>query len=211
METSIGVSNGLLKILLSCGIVAAFLYVIADILGIFIKPGYNFFSETAGLLSAPGTVSRPYVVTFDILADLVLIAFAAGVWITAGGNWAQRVMALFMAANALFALVGVAFFPMHPDEATSSQANKLNVIFMASSMFGFVLAILFGIPANHNWLRWVSLSIIEFYIVATVIGLIIPRLHGPTIGIQERTMTYTYLAWLFLQSLVLLQTTQAER
>lgn len=205
MEPSLGFPHGVLRILLSCGIAASLLYVIADILGILTKPGYNFFSDTAGLLSAPGAVSRPYVVTFDILADLVLIAFAVGVWVNAGDNWAQRMMAVFIAANALFALVGLAFFPMHPDEAVSSQANKLNVIFMATSMFCFVLAIVFGIPANHNWLRWVSFGIVLFFLIATVIGLIIPRPQGQSIGLQERTMMYFYLSWLIMQSMVLLK------
>jgi hypothetical protein len=207
METSLGFPNALPRILLMCGIAAAVLYALADLLGIFLKPGYNFISETAGLLTAPASPSRPYVLAINVVADLILLAFVIGLWMTGGGNWAQRVMAVFIAVNALTALVALVFFPMHPDEAVTSQANRLNVIFMAASMFCFVLAIIFGIPANHNWLRWVSLGIILFFIIATVIGLIIPRLHGPTIGIQERTMMYFYLAWLVMQSLVLLKGT----
>lgn len=204
MATPVFISNQTIKFLLTCGIFAAFLYEIADFLGIFLLHGYNFISETAGLTTAPGAFSRPYVLAVNILADLVLIGFAFGVWLTGAGNWAQRVMAVFIAANALFALVALAFYPMHPEEAASSPANRLNVILMASSMLCFVLAIIFGIPANHNWLRYVSLGIILFFLVATVIGLIIPRTHGPTTGIQERTMIFFYLAWLIMQSLVLL-------
>jgi len=204
METSFGLSNGLIRNLLTCGIIAAFLYETADFLGIFLLTGYNFISDTAGLTTAPGAFSRPFVLAVSILADLVLIGFAVGVWLTGAGNWAQRVMAVFITANALFALAGLAFFPMHPEEAVTSQANRLNTVVMAMSMFSFVLAIIFGIPANHNWLRYVSLAIILFFLVATVIGLVLPRPHGPTTGIQERTMIIFYLAWLIMQSLVLL-------
>lgn len=207
METTLGFPNALPRILLMCGIAAALLYALADLLGILLKPGYNFISETAGLLTAPGSPSRPYVLAINLAADFVLVAFAIGLWMTGNSNWAQRVMAVFIAVNALTALIALPFFPMHPDEAATSQANRLNVIFMATSMFCFVLAIIFGIPANHNWLRWVSLGIILFFIIATVIGLIIPRLHGPTTGVQERSMMYLYLAWLVMQSLVLLKNT----
>lgn len=194
----------MLKILLACGIFAAFLYEIADFLGIFLTTGYNFVSDTAGLTTATGAFSRPYVLAVSILADLVLIGFAAGVWLTGEGNWPQRVMAAFIAANAIFALLGLAFFPMHPDQAVTSRANQLNTVVMAMSMFCFVLAIIFGIPANHNWLRYVSLGIILFFVAATIIGLILPRPHGPTTGIQERTMVVFYLAWLIMQALVLI-------
>lgn len=207
METTLGFPSILPRILLICGIAAAILYALADVLGIFLKPGYNFISQTTSLLTAPGAESRQYMLVFTIAADLVLVAFAIGVWMTGSGNGAQRVMAVFIAVNAVSALIGLAFFPMHPDEATTSPANRLNLIFMATSMFCFVLAIIFGIPANANWLRWVSLGIILFFIVATVVGLILPRPHGPTIGLQERIMTYIYLSWLVMQALVLLRDT----
>ncbi len=82
---------------------------------------------------------------------------------------------------------------------------------MALGMVLFLLAIAFGAAAFHGWFRVFSLGILLAYVVLTVVGLLIrrPSLPSgeamPTVGIQERTMMYSYLLWVAVLSLVLLR------
>ena len=93
----------------------------------------------------------------------------------------------------------------------NSYENKLNVIFMFISVLFYLMAISTGIFANRNWLRYVSLGIILLYIVLFVLGTSIGKNrlsffgeHGPLVGVQERTMIYTWVIWLVLQAVVLM-------
>ena len=203
--------NLILKVLLTCGILAALIFALADILAGLLTKGYRFDSQSASELSASGAPTRPLVIPLNLAANLLLMAFAIGVWLSAHENWAMRLMAVFIAINALFSILGFAFFPLHPAEPANSQANRLNTISMAVSMFAFVLAIVFGAVANHNWFRTFSLGIILLYVVGTVVGLRLrgsPAQDGNTVsrvGVQERTMIYSWLLWLILQAIVLLR------
>lgn len=198
------------KILLSCGIIAALLYGGTDIIAGLTKPGYRFDTQSASILSAFGTTTRPYVLPLNVTANILLIAFAMGVWFSADHNWVMRVTAGLLAGNVVFATIAVLFFPMHPDEAMNTYANKLNVIFMGISVLLFFLAIGFGAAANHNWFRYFSIGIILIFFVVDILATwgLKPALGGapgPLVGVQERSMIYGELLWLVLQAIVLLR------
>jgi hypothetical protein len=210
METSIGLPNMLQKVLLACGVLAALLYIGTDILAGLLSKGYHFDSQSANLLSAFGAATRPYVLSLNITADILLIAFSLGVWFSADRNWILRLMACLLAGNAVFFMIAVVFFPLHPGEPVNSPANTLNTIIMAVSVFLLLFAIGFGAAGNHNWIRYFSIGILLVFLVLTILGIyVFPRMAaGPPVsrvGIQERTMFYSELLWLALQALVLLR------
>jgi hypothetical protein len=80
------------KALLVCGILAAFLYGGTDILAGLLRTGYRFDSQSASILSASGTATRLFVLPLLLVADLLLAAFAIGVWFSAGRTWGLRVI-----------------------------------------------------------------------------------------------------------------------
>ena len=211
MATSAALPAVIQKVLLACGILFALLYAGTDIAAGLLSKGYRFDSQSASLLSAFGAATRPYVLPLNITADILLIAFALGVWFSADRNWILRLMASLLAANALFSLLAVAFFPLHPGEPANSPANTMNLIPMAAGMVTFLLAIGFGAAGNHGWFRTFSIGVLVAFLVLTILGLyVFPRMAAgqpvSRVGIQERTMFYTELIWLALQAVVLLRT-----
>jgi hypothetical protein len=210
METSVGLPNMLQKALLTCGVLAALLYIGSDILVGLQSKGYHFDSQSASVLSAIGAATRPYVLVLNIAADILLIAFSLGVWFSADRNWVLHVMACLLAGNALFVIIAVIFFPLHPGEPVNSPANTLNTVIMAVSVFLLLFAIGFGAAGNHNWFRYFSIGILVVFLMLTILGIyVFPQVASgqpvSRIGIQERTMIYAEMLWLALQAVVLLR------
>jgi hypothetical protein len=210
METSVGLPNMLQKALLACGVLAALLYVGSDILAGLLNKGYHFDSQSASLLSAFGAATRPYVLALNIAADILLIAFSLGVWFSADRNWILHLMACLLAGNAVFSMIAVAFFPLHPGEPVNSPANTLNTMIMAVSVFLLLFAIGFGAAGNHNWFRYFSIGLLLVFLVLTILGIyVFPRIATgqpvSRVGIQERTLFYSEMLWLAMQAVVLLR------
>jgi hypothetical protein len=131
-------------------------------------------------------------------------------WLAVNGNWALRVVAVLLAGNAVFSSLGIAFFPLHLNEAVDSPANRVNTIIMATGVFLLIFAIGFAAVGNHNWFRYFSIGILLLFIVLTMLGLwVFPHLSSAQpvtrVGIQERTMIYSEMLWLALQAVVLLK------
>ena len=210
METTAGLTNSSLKGLLICGILAALLFVGTDLITGLLKPGYRFDSQSGSVLSAFGTTTRPYVLPLNIAANILLIAFAGAVWLSADRNWALRVTAALLAGNAVSAMIAEIWFPWHLDEAVNAYANRMNVIFMGTSVVLFFLAICFGAAANHSCLLYCTIGMILMWFVAghwATAGTKFARggAQGPLVGVQERTMMYGEMLWLALQAVILLR------
>jgi hypothetical protein len=102
-----------LKILLVCGIFAPLLYISTDILAGTLYAGYSFTSQAVSELFAIGSPTSHLVVPLFTIYDMLLIAFALGILVSAGRNLALRITALMMVGNAVNGLMLSNFFPMH--------------------------------------------------------------------------------------------------
>jgi hypothetical membrane protein len=100
-----------LKVLLTCGILAPLLYASTDILAGALYAGYSFTSQAISELFAIGAPTSHLVVPLFTVYDVLLVAFALGVWVSAGRNRALRVIALMVVGNAANGLVLWNFFP----------------------------------------------------------------------------------------------------
>jgi hypothetical protein len=196
------------KLLLACGIFASLLYLGTDILAGLSKKGYRYDSQSGSVLSAFGTATRPFVLPLMLVAYILFIAFALGVWFSADGNLAMRVTAGLLAGYAVFSMLAIAFFPAHLDQAVNTRANTMNVIISAVGVLLFLLAIGFGASANGNWFRYYSIGTLLVFLVLAIFRLsgVFPVPPGQSlVGVQERTMMYGELLWLVLQAVVLLR------
>lgn len=211
MDTSVDQASTLLKALMACGILASLLHLMTDRLAGALWRGYSFVSESISELSAVGSSTRPLVLTLHVVSGLLMIAFGFGVWRAAGGNTALRIAAGLIVGNALVSIVTDAFFPTRFAEALGNEVSNANVVLGALGMVLFVLAIVLGAVALHGWFRVLSIGILVAYAVLTVVGLLVRRTPAPsgdvvpTIGVQERTMMYSYLLWMAALALVLLR------
>jgi hypothetical protein len=206
-----GQAGTLLKVLLVCGIVASVLHFATDLFAGMMWTGYNFVSQSISELSALGSPTRSLVLSLDLVSGFLMIAFGLGIWLVSGHNVALRITAVLVIGNAVVSIVAEAFFPPRYGETLGTNTSVANVGLMAVGMVLFLLAIAFGAAAFHGWFRVFSIGILVAYGVLTVVGLLIrrpPTPSGPamqTVGIQERTMMYSYLLWLAILAVVLLR------
>lgn len=117
-----------LKVLLICGILAPLLYVSTDILAGALYAGYSFTSQAISELFAIGAPTSHLVVPLFTVYDVLLLAFAWGVCVSAGRNRALRVMALMVVGNAANGLVLWNFFPMHMRGFEATFTDTMHVI-----------------------------------------------------------------------------------
>lgn len=211
MDTGVSQAGTVLRALLVCGVIASVLRFVIDRLAGTLWKGYSFVFQSISELTAVGAPTRSFVVSVEIIWGLLMIAFGLGVWRMADQNVALRVTAVLLIGNAIITLVVAAFAPARYSGTPSVNASTANVVFGATGMVFFVLAIAFGGAAFHGWFRVLSFGILLAYVVLTVVGLVasggsIPSgEHRPTTGVQERTMMYGYLVWVAVLALVLLK------
>lgn len=93
------------KLALTCGLVAPLLYIATDILAGTLYHGYSFTAQAVSELFAIGAPTNRLVVPLFTVHSLLLLTFALGIWMSAGGNRALRVMAWMVVGNAVNSLV----------------------------------------------------------------------------------------------------------
>lgn len=206
MDTSAGSSPTLQTILLACGFVAALLYLGMDRLAGRLIPGYSFSAQSMGDLGASGSPARALVLALTLAASVCLMAFGVGVWQAAGPAILPRVVAGLILGNALTGLVATLFYPNQ--YGVRPEFGTPGVLLMFASVLCFVLAMLFGAAAFAGWMRWLSIAIPAGYVLLAILRFATAgsSATGATgmIGAQERSMAYSFLAWVLALAVYLL-------
>lgn len=195
------------KILLICGIVSSLLCVVTDIFAGMQYEGYDFTSQAVSELFAIGAPTSHLVVPLFTLFDVLLVAFAWGIWLSADRNRVLRVMSLMVIGNAIIGLMLWNFFPMHMRGAESTFTDTMHVI-LASNPF-VLLSVGLGVFAFRNWFRYYSIFTILLLIVpATFVFLNAPQVATnqptPWLGLAERISIYSVLLWYSVLAIILL-------
>ena len=214
MDAAVGQAGTAVKVLLVCGILASALHFAADRLAGALWSGYDFFSQSMSELLAAGAPTRSVAATLDLIAGLLMVAFAVGVWMVAEST-AVRLLSAVLMASTVIGMVATAFFPIHPTEAMSARPNMTNTLLMAvSTVVLWSIAIIVAAIAFSGWFRYYSIATLIGYALLTTWGLLAPSLMSepstvPTTGVQERTMGYVFLLWVALLAVYLLQAVAA--
>jgi len=194
------------KVLLICGILYLLLYVATDIIAGMLWDGYSFTSQAISELSAIGSPVRTLTVPLITICAVLLLAFALGVWMSAGRNRALRVTGGLLI---IIGLVGLAWmpFPMHLGEPVSSLANTMHSIFAGVEVLFTLLSIGFGAAAYRNWFRFYSIGTILTLLIAGVVAFWLAATGQPTqwFGLIERINVYGYELWMAVLAIILLR------
>ena len=193
-------------ILLACGPLSAFVYLTFD-LAARAYPGYSYSAQTISEISAIGAASRPLAVQIGFAYDILLIAFAAGLWLVARGP-ALRIAALALAA---IGALGFAWPPMHMRGVAFGPQDSMHIIFAGITSLLILIAIISGAAAFGNAFRRYSFAtVIVMSIAGAATGSqaskIAANLPPPWAGITERIDVGTYLLWVTVLGLMLLRT-----
>lgn len=193
------------KALLACGIAFPLLWVGMDLVASMLYGGYSYIDQTVSELSAVGAPTRTFWIVFGTVDSVLAIAFAAGVWQSAGRKRALRFVAGLLAAQAVVNLAAGPFSSMHQrevlaaDGATFSDTLHLVIVGVGGIIFLFESG--FAATAFGKWFRLYSLATV---LATLVFGFITSSYASevqadeptPWVGIYERISAYGYELWI---------------
>lgn len=203
--------KGVRKVLLICGILSSLLYAGIDVLAGTLYAGYSFTSQGFSELLSPGSPVRQLALELGIVYGVLLLAFALGVWMSAGRNRAMRITALMVFAQAIDGLVTPTYFPAPMRGAAGAEsAGMIHVVLTAVGVLTILLAIVFGAAAYRNWFRFYSVGTLLIILAFGIIGFsyvpaISANLPTPWLGATERVNIYGWMLWVVVLAIVLLR------
>jgi Protein of unknown function (DUF998) len=193
-----GGRSAVVAALLLCGALSPAIYIGADLAAAARYPGYSASDQAVSELFAIGAPTSSLVVPLFTASSVLLLAFAGGVWRSAGRNRWRRLLAVAYAASALDALVLWNFFPMHMRGAERTATDTMHLILAVNP--GVPLSLVFGAAAFTGRFR--------AYTVGTLLLLTVLAAHGfsyadaiaanaatPGLGLSERLAQYGYGVW----------------
>jgi len=134
-----------LQVMLFCGVLAPLFYLATDRLAGRLLDGYSFAAQSMSELSAAGSPTRSLVLSLNLVAALLMIAFGVGVWRAGDQAILPHITSGLLIANAALGLIATLFFPTR--FGLRPGFGSPGVIIMFLSVVCFVLAMLFGAAA----------------------------------------------------------------
>ena len=202
--------TSLIKVLLVCGIIASLLYIGTDIFAAMQWEGYSSFSQTASELAGINAPTRPLIVPLWVTYSLLVYAFGAGVFGSAGEKRALRITAVGLIGKEVLGLVVTLFFPVHLRGVEVSLTDTMHgMLTLAGNLF-MLLALLSAAAAFGKrfglYSIVTSLLLIVFGFLAGLdIPKLAPDLPTPWMGVWERINIFAYMLWTVVLAVVLLR------
>jgi hypothetical protein len=203
-------SSSLRRGLLFCGIIAIPLYAATDIIAGIQYPGYSFADQAVSELFAIGAPTSGLVVPLFTLYSLLLLAFAFGVWMSAGESRIRLILASVMIAGAVNGLLLWNFFPMHMRGDEITFTDTMHLIHAATGAMIGAVAIGIAALAFGSRFRIYSIGTIVMMFVPTILTfLLAPQVAAnestPWTGLWERTAFAVYWQWQIVLAIILLR------
>lgn len=199
------------KSLLICGILAMLWYVAMNILVPMQYPGYDSTSQTVSELSAINAPTRTFWFVLAIFYSILFIAFGLGIWLSANGNRALRVVAAVILFDAV---LGFFWPPMHQREIIAAGGgtltDTLHLVWAFVHLVLMLLMIGFGASVLGKGFRIFSVAIVLIFIVFGILTTIESRgieanLPTPYVGIWERINIGAYMIWVIVFVIMLMR------
>jgi hypothetical membrane protein len=187
--------------LLVCGTLAAFVYLVTDVLASLRYPGYDFTSQGVSELMAVGAPTKGLVDSIFIVYGVLAIAFAIGVIRDASrGQRALRTTGVLLLAYAVVPMATAGRFAAYPRGGGAFAKSVPHVILTAVLVVLMLVAVGFGTYALGQRFRIYSLGTLGVLIaLGAASGYYGARLAAgqstPGFGIVERILIYAFLAW----------------
>lgn len=201
------------RIFLICGIASSVLYAALNIFIPMLWPAYNSASQTVSELSAVNAPTRLLWIWLCIPYTILVIAFASGVWDSAGQNRRLRITGALLIA---YGLLGVCwpFTPMHLRETLAvgggTFSDTLHISLGVATEILFLVALVSAARAFDKPFFLYSISTLVILLVFG--GLTFKEAPGiatnqptPFIGIWERINIGVFLFWIIVLAFKLLK------
>lgn len=201
-------NTALRRLLLTCGIAAAVVYPLADIVASSQYPGFSYRDQAVSELFAIGAPTSALVVPLFSLSSALLLLFGIGIWMSANGRRSLRWMAVMMALNAVDALLLWNFFPMH---MRGEQPTFTDLMHGVLAIDPFLLAaVVLGAVAFRGWFRAYTIVTIIVTSVLAISGFrfvpaVVANEPTPWMGAIERAAQYATNLWYAVFAVLLLR------
>ena len=199
---------------LTCGILAAVLYVAMTLFVGLLWNGYSVADQTISELSAIGAPTRPLWMVLGAIYGALMIAFGWGVVTSAGRNRTLRVVGVLLLTQAVF---GLFWPPMHRREVLAAGGgtltDTLHIVWTIVTSVLFMVALGFGAAAFGKRFRLYSVATMAIvFACGAWTGTYAPGIQAnlptPWAGVWERINTNAFMVWIAVLATVLLRTQQ---
>ena len=205
------------KPLLVCGIAASLLF--GAMIWVIKYEGYSPISQTVSELSAWGVSTRPLWMVLGTLYDVLMIAFALGVWASAGGRRSLRIVGGLLLA---YGFLGLAWplASMHQREVLAAGgetfADTAHLILATVTVALMFAAMAVGAAALGMSFRIYSITSIVILLAFGALTTsnaseVAANLPTPWAGLWERINIVVFLLWVVVLATVLLRTHPEDR
>lgn len=197
-------------LLLLCGAVSSVLYVATDVLAALSWPAYSYTSQSVSQLLAIGTPTRAFVFPLMAAYNVLMVAFGARVWASAGRSRAMRVTGVLLVLYGIVSHMGLAMYPLHLGETEASSGVGGHIAVTAALvllMFSFMVG---GAVARGRAFRVYSfLTIVAILGGSVLTGMQVEALQtvgsSPWLGVLERIGIYATMLWVAVFAVALLR------
>ena len=200
----------LTRTLLVCGILAAPLFILTDLVAAFwLYPGFDITAQQVSELSAIGAPSRDFWMLMSYPYFALNAAFAIGVW-RAGTSPSLRLTAILLMLFAVNSFLWGFVAPMHMRGETFSATDTMHLLFAVSAVALIVAILCSGAIARGPGFRLFSaIALVSIMaaggLVSTSIEAIAANQPTPWMGLVERISVYGPLIWMAVLAISLLR------
>jgi hypothetical protein len=202
------------KAWLTCGILAAALYVAMTLFVGLWWNGYRVADQTISELSAIGAPTRPLWMVLGAIYGTLMIAFGWGIVRSAGPNRALRVVGGLLLTQAVFAMF---WPPMHRRAVLaaggSTLTDTLHIVWTIVTSVCFIGALGFGAAALGKRFRLYSVAtMVVVFVCGAWTGTYAPGIQAnlptPWVGVWERINTNAFMVWIGVLATALVRAAQ---
>lgn len=196
------------KLLLVCGIVAPLLYVVTIVIADLMWEGYSSVSQSVSELFAVEAPTKSFVDPPLIAYSLLVYAFGVGVWLSAEGKLALRVVAGGIVAKEVLGLVIQLFFPMHLRGIEATFSDTMHATLTGLGVLSMLVAMGFGAAVLGKRFRLYSIGTFLVFLLMAILsfwdgGRMAQGLPTPWMGVWERITIFAYFGWTVVLAIVL--------
>jgi hypothetical protein len=201
----------LVAVLLVAGIASSLLYVGGEVLASMSWTGYSYVNQAVSELAAIGAPTRQAMLWLFGAYNVLVVAFAAGVWRAADG---RRGLKLASVALVVYAVVGQAtqvFSPMNPRGSVATATDFGHMILTTVEVLSIVAFMAFASGAAGRGFRLYSiLTIVALMAAGIAVGAQAGQMTAaaastPFAGILERVNIYGTMLWVLALAATLLR------
>lgn len=200
------------KLLYYGGLFGSIIFLLNDIIGSIITPGFNPIVNAVSELTQAGSENAVLLSSLFLIAAIMLMVFGIGLFAHYKFGQTKLIFfgGIFIILLGLFSALSGTIFPMDPFDGEATFAGNMHIILTGLNIILIVLAIpMIGIGLNkiNQWKSFRLYSIVTVLIMvifgASTSFLIMNDIE--MLGLFERITIFAYQLWIFILAFMLIK------